>query len=186
MLRWMIQKQLDAYAREFDYDVGYVREILDVSVQALMRLRAVVRMAHYRRGLPRSAWYSAKLTTSMAEDCGACTQLVVTMAERDGVPLALLRGILTADQRLMDEDAALGADFARAVLMHDPQAGPLRERVLGRWGREGLLSLAFAVTTSRMFPTVKYALGHGQPCVSVRVGGQDTKPLMPSRGIGAT
>lgn len=185
MLRWVLQKQLDAFARKFDYDVGYVREILEVSVQALMRLRAVTRMAHYCYGLPRSAWYAAKLTTSMLEDCGPCTQLVATMAERDGVSPALLQGILTADRRLMDEDAALGAAFARAVLMHDPQADSLRTTIIGRWGREGLLSLAFAVTTSRMFPTLKYALGHGRSCVSVSVAGRETKPCKPSHGIEA-
>ncbi|HXH64881.1 MAG TPA: hypothetical protein VNH42_05165 [Mariprofundaceae bacterium] len=181
----MIQKQLDAFERGFDYDVGYVREILDISVRALMRFNAVSKMGRYCHGLPRSAWYAAKLTATMIEDCGPCTQLVATMAERDGVPPAVLQGILTADRQLMDEDAALGVAFTRAVLLRDPRAESLREMVLGCWGREGLLSLAFAMTASRMFPTMKYALGHGRACVSVRVGSRDVRPCKVSSGVEA-
>jgi hypothetical protein len=34
-----------------------------------------------------------------------------------------------------------------------------------------LVSLAFAITASRIYPTVKYALGHGKACMRVVVGG---------------
>jgi hypothetical protein len=34
-----------------------------------------------------------------------------------------------------------------------------------------VVTLAFAITTARMYPTVKYAMGHGQLCSRVMVGG---------------
>jgi hypothetical protein len=41
-----------------------------------------------------------------------------------------------------------------------------------RWGPRALLSLAFAITASRVFPTIKYALGHGKACQRVTVAGE--------------
>jgi hypothetical protein len=40
-----------------------------------------------------------------------------------------------------------------------------------RWGRRALVSLALAITAARIYPTVKYALGHGKACMRVVVGG---------------
>ena len=44
-----------------------------------------------------------------------------------------------------------------------------------RWGTRALVSVAFAITAARLYPTVKYALGHGEACTRVAVGGT---PLM--------
>ena len=41
------------------------------------------------------------------------------------------------------------------------------------------MSLAFAITAARIYPTVKYALGHGKACMRVVVGG---KPVMFDHG----
>jgi hypothetical protein len=40
-----------------------------------------------------------------------------------------------------------------------------------RWGRLALISLAFAITAARIYPTVKYALGHGKACMRIVVDG---------------
>jgi hypothetical protein len=34
-----------------------------------------------------------------------------------------------------------------------------------------VVSLAFTILTARMYPTVKYAMGHGKACTRVVVGG---------------
>ena len=64
--------------------------------------------------------------------------------------------------------------FAKASLAHDLAADELRAEILKRWGERGLISLSFALAASRVFPTVKYALGHGKACTRLTVGG---KPL---------
>jgi hypothetical protein len=61
--------------------------------------------------------------------------------------------------------------FTRATLAHDAAADEYREAIVKRWGRRALVSLAFAITAGRIYPTVKYALGHGKACVRVVVGG---------------
>jgi hypothetical protein len=40
---------------------------------------------------------AAKLVGAFAENCGPCTQLVVDMAQRDGVAAQTLRGVLQND-----------------------------------------------------------------------------------------
>lgn len=171
MFGWLIRRRIAAFERDFGYDMSYVRDILKIDERAVMLFARVEGLAKYRKGVPRDAWYAAKLSGAVAEDCGPCTQLVTTMAEREGVPPAVLRAILERNPEAMPEDVALAFRFAEAVLAHAPEADALRAQVTARWGIQGLLSLAFAVTAARLFPTLKYALGHGRSCVRVTVGG---------------
>ncbi|MDR3418743.1 MAG: hypothetical protein P4L83_21425 [Nevskia sp.] len=171
LLKKLIRPRLAAFERAYDYDMSYAHDMLDASPAAVLKFNRLMAMARHREEVPLDAWYAAKLAATMAEDCGPCTQLVATMAEREGVAPQVLRGILQRDPAALPADAALGLRYARAVLAHDLQAQELQREVVHRWGRKALLSLAFAVTTSRMFPTLKYALGHGHACVRVRVGG---------------
>jgi hypothetical protein len=93
------------------------------------------------------------------------------MAERAGVSADVLRAVLGDNPDAMPPDVALAWRFTRATLAHDPAADDYRAVILERWGRRGLVSLAFAITASRIYPTVKYALGHGKACMRVVVGG---------------
>src|SRR5262249_32537906 len=120
---------------------------------------------------------AATLTAAKAEDCGPCTQLGVTMAERAGVAPAVLRAVLLEDDRAMSADAVLGFRFARAVLAHGAEADELRETIVPRRGKHALSSLAFGIAAVRVFPTVKYALGHGEACTRVTVGGSPVAVL---------
>ena len=171
MLKWLIRKRLAAFEREYDYDMSYARDILEADPGALLRFMKVMGMSTYRKGVPADAWYAATVVATVAEDCGPCTQLVVTMAEREGVSSDVLRVVLERDVEAMSPDVALAYRFAHAALAHDPEADSLREQVVEHWGKKGLVSLAFAVTTARLFPTLKYALGHGRTCARVSVGG---------------
>lgn len=171
MLRWLLRRRIAAFERNFDYDMGYARDILAADVGALMRFSRVLPMGQYCRDLARDAWYAAKLAGTLAEDCGPCTQLVVTMAEREGIAAATLRAIVSRDVAAMPADVALAFRFAQAVLARDAGADELRAQILERWGRRGLVSLGFALTAARLFPTMKYALGHGRSCLRVTVSG---------------
>jgi hypothetical protein len=176
MLGWLVRRQTAKFEREFDYDMAYARDIYDASPRAFFKFSRISAIAAHRERVPAEAWYAAKITAALAEDCGPCTQLVVTMAEREGVSPATLRSILAADESQMPPDAALGFRFARCVLKRDiAQSEHLRTEVVARWGQKGLVSLALAIAASRVFPTVKYALGHGRACERVRVTGTETE-----------
>ena len=174
MLTWLMKRRLDAFERGTGYDVSYVREMLDADVKAVIALFKVQGFSRYRKDVPRDAWYAAGLVGALAEDCGPCTQLGVTMAEREGVNPDTLRAIVAGDLRAMPDDVVLAYRFAKASLAHDAAADELRDEIVKRWGQRGLISLAFALASSRVFPTVKYALGHGKACTRLTVSG---KPL---------
>ncbi len=174
MLTWLMKRRLDAFERNTGYDASYVREMLDADVKSVMALFKVQGLARYRKDVPREPWYAAALVGVLAEDCGPCTQLGITMAEREGVNPDTLRAIVTGDLRAMPDDVVVAYRFAKASLAHSPTADELRSEVVERWGQRGLISLALALASSRVYPTVKYALGHGKACTRLTVGG---KPL---------
>jgi hypothetical protein len=174
MLTWFMKRRLDAFERDTGYDVTYVREMLEADVKAVMALFKVQGLARYRKDVPREPWYAAALVGVLAEDCGPCTQVGITMAEREGVNPDTLRAIVAGDLRAMPDDVVVAYRFAKASLAHSPAADELRSEIVQRWGQRGLISLAFALASSRIYPTVKYALGHGKACTRLSVGG---KPL---------
>jgi hypothetical protein len=175
MLHWFIKRKLKNFERQYDYDMSYVHDMVDTDLGAAMRFSKLEGMTSYRKDVPMDAWFAAKIAATLHEDCGPCTQLVVNMAEQAGVHPKTLRAILAGDSNEMGEAASLGYTFAQAVMAHDLAANSLREQVLARWGKRALLSLAFGIATSRLYPTIKYATGHGLACVRVSVNGQETK-----------
>ena len=172
MIRWFLNQQMKAYEREFNYDMSYARDVLDTGLGAFWTFSRILSISSYRKDAPLDAWYAAKIAATIAADCGPCTQLVVDMAARDGVNTTNLRAILANDEQAMTPDAALGFRFAQAVIARDlPKADTLRAEVTRRWGRRGLVSLALTMAASRVFPDVKYVLGHGHACTLVRLAG---------------
>jgi alkylhydroperoxidase family enzyme len=177
MLRWLIRRRIAAFERKYDYDASYGHDILAADLRAALAFNRFSAMAQYRRDIPADAVTAAALVATMTEDCGPCTQLVVTKAERSGVPAPVIRAVIAGDERQMSDPAKLAFRFAKATLAHDPEADALRQEVEQRWGKRALISLAFAITAGRVYPTVKYALGHGKTCQRLTVGGVVTPVL---------
>jgi hypothetical protein len=172
MLKALIRNRLDAMESELHYDLSYIRDVLDIDLGAFMRFMRVTKLSSYRRDLPLDVWHAAKLAAAMSADCGPCSQLMVTLAERDGVSAETLRAVAHGDDAAMSGEVRLGVQFTRAVLAHDLRADSLREQVVARWGRRGLLTLAFGMVSSRLYPTLKYALGHGRACARLMIAGE--------------
>ncbi len=175
MLRWILGRALNAFSRQFDYDVTFAREILQADPRALLAINKVSALAHYHRDVPLSAWFAAKIVGTLTEDCGPCTQLGLTMAERAGIPATTLQALVAGDFDALPEDAALAARFAQATLTKDPEADPLRDEIVRRWGPRALISLAFALTAARFYPTIKAAMGHAQSCSRLTIQGQPAR-----------
>lgn len=99
------------------------------------------------------------------------------MALREGIDPAILHAIVARDYVAMPEEVVLAARFTEASLRHAPEADALREEILRRWGKRGLISLAFAMLSARVSPTLKYALGHGQACRRLVIG-DEARPVL--------
>lgn len=171
MIRWALHKGISRFERQWNYDASYMHDIADASPRAASLFNRVTALGRFRVGVPAEVYSAAGITAVRQEDCGPCTQIGVTMAERSGVDPAVLRALLADDEAAMPANVALAWKFTRATLAHDPAADDLREEIVRRWGRVGLVSLAFAIVTARLYPTVKYALGHGKACMRVVVAG---------------
>jgi len=172
VLKWFIRRRLEAFERRYDYDMTYARELLATDTRAFLAFARATALGGYRRDLPADVYWSAKLIGTIAEDCGPCTQLLVAMALEAGVAPGVLSAVLAGDEARMSEPVRLGVRFARATLAHSIDADPLREELVARWGDRALISISFAIVAARIYPTLKYALGHGKACVRVSVAGE--------------
>src|SRR5690348_12565831 len=85
MIRWALHKALGKFERSWGYDASYMHDMVDASPRAAWLFGRATAIGQFRRDLPIEAWYAAGITAVRSEDCGPCTQLAVTMAERKGV-----------------------------------------------------------------------------------------------------
>lgn len=176
MLRSILKRQIDGFERAWSYDASYMRDLLAASVPSFLRFSLVTGLPD-RRAAPAAALATAGIVGTLAEDCGPCTQISTDMARASGVAPKVLRAILAGDLDGMGQDAALAYQFARASLARDLEAAdPLRDEIVRRWGQKGLVAIALSLTAARMYPTLKYALGHGKTCSRVVVDGTAVVP----------
>jgi hypothetical protein len=176
MLKWIIRRKIAAFETARGYDASYMREMLATDLGAFLKFARAVGIGTYRKDIPRDVYFAAQLTSSIDADCGPCTQLGVGFALEAGLAPATVAAIVAGDEATLPRDAVIGVRFARAVLARDPEADVWREEIVRRWGPRALLALAFAVLTAQMFPTIKYALGHGKACTRVVVAEQVVTP----------
>jgi hypothetical protein len=172
MIKWFLRRWIDKFERTWSYDTSYLLDILDADPRALMLFSKAAGIGTYRKDVPLAAHCAAGIVAVMAEDCGPCTQLGIDMAQRAGVDPAILRVVVARDLRDVPEDVVLTVRFVETSLRHAPEADDLREEVLRRFGKRGLVSLAFAMTAARLYPTVKYAMGPGHACMRLTIGGE--------------
>jgi hypothetical protein len=171
MVRWLLRRTIESFERKWHYDASYLKEIVDLSPLAAWKFSLATSLGSYRRDVPPAAWFAAGITAVRSEDCGPCTQLAITMAEQRGVAPEILQALLKDDVTAMPEDVALAWRFTQATLAHDAAADDYRAVIAERWGPRAVVTLAFAITTARMYPTVKYAMGHGKICSRIVVNG---------------
>lgn len=183
MLKWLFHRKLRAFERTHAYDASYLHDLLDTDVGAFMRFGFATGLGGYRKDVPVEAHVAAGLTSSMHADCGPCTQLGVGFALQAGVASSTVAAIIAGEVAALPPDAALAVRFARAVIAHDPEADTLRAEITRRWGPRAVLSLTYAIMVAQLYPTLKYALGHGKACTRVVVGEQTVTPTRALTGV---
>jgi hypothetical protein len=176
MIKWLIRWRLRAFERRWGYDTSYLREMLDADLGGFVAFARAQGLASRRKAIPVDAYYAAKLASVVGEDCGPCTQLLVGMALAEGVAPETVAAVIEGRDELLADGPRLAARFARASLAHEPAAQPLRDEIVAKWGERALVSIAFAILAGRMYPTIKYALGHGRSCQQVTVAGTTVRP----------
>ena len=176
MVKWLLHRKLRAFEREHGYDATYMHELLDTDLGAFLKFERAVGLGAYRKDVPADVYMAAGLTSSIQADCGPCTQLGVGFALQAGVSPSSIAAVARGDLAAMSDDVALGARFARAVLARDLAADEYREEIERRWGPRAVLALAYAVMAAQLYPTLKYALGHGKACTRLVIDGEAISP----------
>lgn len=172
MIKAFFRGQIRKFEKQWTYEAGYMHDLLDAGTGTFFRFSFLPGLGH-SKDAPAAAMAAAGIVATLAEDCGPCTQISVDIATASGVKPEILRAILAGDRAGMGETAALGYDFAQAVLDRNlADSEEVRDEIVQRWGKKALVALSLALTTARMYPTLKYGLGHGKTCTRVVVAGE--------------
>ena len=171
MLKFFLTRWLDKFEKTFDYDASYMRHVLRVNTASMFKF-SLGSQAADRKAAPMEALFAAGLVGTLSEDCGPCVQVGVDIATAQGMDPAIMRAVIAGDLTGMGETASLAYRFAQASLARDMEtADPLRDEIVRRWGEKALVAIGLSLVASRMYPTLKYALGHGRACSKVTVAG---------------
>ena len=176
MFTWLIKRFITSFERRYGYDASYIHFMLRTDSTGARLFMKAASLGQYDRGVPLAPLCAARFVAVLAEDCGPCTQLGAKLALEHGIAPAVLRAIIAGDIAAMPPEVALTYRFAEASLAHDPVADELREEIRILWGDQGIVTLALAILSGRVYPTVKYALGFGQACQRVMIGDESVTP----------
>ena len=110
MLKWLMRRGIAAFERQWNYDASYVHEMIEADPRAAWMFQRATALGKYRKDVPVAALAAAAITAVRHEDCGPCTQLGVSMAERAGVDPKVLTAVLTEDPG--DDASRRGAGVA--------------------------------------------------------------------------
>lgn len=167
-----LERQIAGFEKAWSYDASYMRDLLAAGPEVLTKFQTLTSIVDLRAA-PREALFTAQTLGVLDGDCEPCVQVGVDIALAGGLDAGLIRAVLTGEEAAMGDDARLAWRFARASLARDV-AGlePYRREILARWGQKGLTAVALSIMVGRMYPTLKYPLGYGHPCVSVTVAGE--------------
>ncbi len=177
MINFIGKKILKKFHNQYDYDVNYMQDILHTNRAAFLKFLGFQAMSTHAKNLPQEALYAAKLRAIIWDDCGPCTQLITDMAIQASVKPQHVKAIISRDQKKLSSETWLVIQFTEAVLAHNPEIDHLRQSIIDLWGMDGLISIAFSISTSRVYPALKYALGYGKECQLIRIKESSLVPV---------
>jgi hypothetical protein len=168
MIKGLIDRKLNAVEKELGVPIDESRYMARHNLRALWAFSKVLDWAELRRVLPADVYYVAKIAAYRQEDCGSCLQIAVNKARKANIPPAIIRAAADGRLEALPPELRLVFRFAegQANREDDPQA---REGIIQRYGHDGLIELALAITSARTFPTLKRSLGFAISCSRVQV-----------------
>jgi alkylhydroperoxidase family enzyme len=172
MLKAIIKRKLAGEERRLGGSLDYVRHILDTSFGAFLRFTWVLPLNEYRRALPADAYFVARLAATRDADCGTCLQIEANLARRAGVPADVVRAAVDGRPDALPRPLQDVHRLAEAVVRATYDEDGLREELRARFGERGLVELALAIASCRVFPVVKRTLGYAKSCAHVTVAVQ--------------
>jgi len=156
-------KWIDDFEAHYDYDCSYIREMAKSSPDGFKTFEGFLPMGSYSKTLSKNELWVAKISSMLTEDCGACVQLNIKMAIEAGVDISLIKTIIQAPENLED-DLQLIYEFAKSVSLGSETFTDLQAQVSKKYSSEQLTEMAIAISSVKIYPTIKRALGYFKSC----------------------
>lgn len=154
--------------RQTGCEMPYLQTLADTSGAAFARWMLAMPATMYRRQAALDVWHLARLGATVAQDCGTCVQVVVSVARKEGVAASTLQQALD-DPGALHDDARAAYAFGFAVSAQADDVLDHVHRIEGLFGHEAHVELAMAVATCLLFPVIKRGLGQALACSLVTV-----------------
>ncbi len=154
---------LQEFGATYDYDIGYMEQLLDLSPAAYGEFEAAMGMAELRVHLPVDAHFVARISALLADDCGACTQLNLRMAAEAGVDREVLRQVLE-DPNSLPPVLRLVYEHATQVVRGGNADAARVQQLKSAFGDEAYAELAVNILGSRIYPALRRAMGAEVSC----------------------
>lgn len=158
-----LKSELAAFGAAYSYDIGYVLDLVDDALPVYEAFMSAQPLLTFRDTLPLDAYWIARISAALTDDCGACAQLGLRRAVQEGVSRELLRQMLDAPSSLPGALADVHA-HARAVCDHEPDDAERAARLRAAYGSAGLAEIALGILAGRMYPTLKRGLSRVESC----------------------
>ncbi len=154
---------LQQFGQHYDYDTGYLQQLLEDSPHAYQAFAAAQAMPNLHNVLPRDAFFVAKTAVMKTEDCGPCLNLSLKMGAEQGVDRELLKKVVTEPHSLPPHLRDI-YDHAVAVIRNENDDADRMERIRNHYGIEAFAELAVVIVGCRIYPTLKRAMGMANHC----------------------
>ena len=70
MIKRLCHHWLKTFSKRYQYDTGYMKELLERNLAAFLKYSSLNIVAAHRRGLPATVWFAARIRSALWEDCG--------------------------------------------------------------------------------------------------------------------
>lgn len=161
------KSQLEAFGQKYDYDIGYMIQLLEDSPRAFEAFAAAQAMGHVHQQLPLDAFFVARVTAMKTDDCGPCLNLGLKMGAEAGVDREILTNAVKAPEKLPAPLKDIH-DHTVAALLNEGDDADRMERIRNHYGIEAFAELAVVITGCRIYPTLKRAMGMASYCEVVQ------------------
>ena len=157
MIRWLLHKRITAFERRWAHDCVYLHRIAQISPLTAAKV-TLLRSQPPPGALPFGAYAAARITATLAAECGSCLSLAIDMCEADGFPRSSVEAIMAGKEPVMAPDVRLGYRFANAIVQRNAEASArLGADIRGRWGDKAHLAMSMAVASAGLYPSLKRA-----------------------------
>lgn len=158
-----VRTALEQFAQHYDYDNGYIVQLLEDSPEAYQAFAAAQAMPNIHKVLPVEAFFVAKIAVMKTEDCGPCLNLSLKMGAEQGLDRELLKTVVI-DPQSLPEHLHDVHDHAMAVIRNENDDADRMERIRHHYGIEAFAELAVVIVGCRIYPTLKRAMGMANHC----------------------